>query len=55
MENQHKFHSNKIPKESPQFICLYVILLDSGFRTGKNYCHQKFLEECEYAVKKKDC
>ena len=31
------FHNNKIPKEGSQFICLSVILIDSDFRTGKNY------------------
>ena len=31
------FHNNKILKESSQFICLSVILIDSVFRTGKNY------------------
>ena len=31
------FHNNEIPKEGPEYICLLVILLDSIFRTGKNY------------------
>ena len=31
------FHNNKIPREGSQFICLSVILIDSVFRTGKNY------------------
>ena len=47
------FHDNKIPKEGSQFICLSVILIDSVFRTGKNYYPQVFLEECKYAVKEK--
>ena len=47
------FHNNKIPKGSSQYICLSVILLDSGFRTGKNYSPQVFLEECKYVVKEK--
>ena len=47
------FHNNKIPKEGSQFICLSVILIDSGFRTGKNYYSQAFLKECKYAVKEK--
>ena len=29
------FHSNKMPKEGSQFICLSVILVNSVFRTGK--------------------
>ena len=41
------FCNNKIPKEGPQCICLSVILLDSVFRTGKNYYPQVFLEECK--------
>ena len=40
------FHNNKIPKEGSQFICLSVILIDSVFRTGRNY-YQMFLEECK--------
>ena len=47
------FHNNKIPKGSSQYICLSVILLHSGFRTGKNYSPQVFLEECKYVVKEK--
>ena len=40
------FYNNKIPKEGPECICLSVILIDSVFRTGKNYYSQGFLEEC---------
>ena len=47
------FHNNKIPKEVCQFICSSVILIDSVFRTGKNYYPQVFLEECKYVVKEK--
>ena len=36
------FHNNKIPKEGSQFIYLCVILIDSVFRTGKNYYPQVF-------------
>ena len=46
-------HNNKIPKEGSQFICLSVILIDSIFRTGKNYYSQVLLEECKYIVKEK--
>ena len=35
------------------FICLSVILIDSVFRTGKNYYSQVFLEESKYVVKEK--
>ena len=47
------FHNNKILKESSQLICLSVILIDSVFRTGKNYYPQVFLEECKYVAKEK--
>ena len=47
------FHNEKISKESPQFICLSVTLIDSGFRSAKNYYPQVFLEECKYAVEEK--
>ena len=30
-----------------------MILIDSVFRTGKNYYLQVFLEECKYVVKEK--
>ena len=38
------FHNNKIPKEASQFICLSVTLIDSVFRTDKNYYLQAFLK-----------
>ena len=47
------FHNNKIlkiPKEASQFICLSVTLIDSVFRTAKNYHPQVFVEECKYVV-----
>ena len=36
------FHDNKIAKGGFQFICLLVILIDSFFRTDKNYYPQVF-------------
>ena len=42
-----------MPKEGSHFICLSMILIDSVFRTGKNYYPQLFLEECKYVVKEK--
>ena len=47
------FHNNKIPKEDSQYICLSIILLDSVFRTGKNYYPQVFLQERKYGIKEK--
>ena len=39
------FPADKVWKEGSQCICLSVVLIDSVFRTGKNYCIQVFLEE----------
>ena len=47
------FHNTKIPKEGSQFICLSVTLVDSVFRTGKNYYPQVFLKEFKDVVKEK--
>ena len=47
------FHNNKTSEEGSQFIYLSVILIDTVFRTGKNYYPQLFLEECKYVVKEK--
>ena len=51
--SQNEVSQNKIPKESSQFICLSLILIDSVFKTGKNYYPEVFLEECKYVVKEK--
>ena len=48
------FHNNKIPREGSQFVCWSVILIDSLFRAGKNYCSQVFLEERKYVLKEKN-
>ena len=45
------FHNNKIPNKGCQCICLLVILIDSVFRTDKNYYPEVFLEECKHVVK----
>ena len=42
-----------MPKEGCQFICLTNNLIDSVFRTGKNYYPQVFSEKCKYVVKEK--
>ena len=47
------FQGDKVPKKGSRYICLSVILIDSVFRTGKNYYPQVFLEECKYVVKVK--
>ena len=47
------FQNNKIPKEGSQFICLWVILIDSVFKAVKNYYPQVFLKECKYVVNEK--
>ena len=52
-KSTQNFRNNKIPKEGSQFICLSVILIDSEFKTGKNYYPQVFLEECKQVIKEK--
>ena len=44
-------HSGKILKKGSQCIFLSVTLINSVFRTGKNYHSQVLLEECKYNVK----
>ena len=39
------FYEDKIPKESSQCNCLSAILIDSVYKTGKNYHPQVYLEE----------
>ena len=45
------FHSNKMPKESSEFLCLSVILLHSVYIKDNKYYRQVFLEECKYIIK----
>ena len=47
------FRNNKILKEGSQFIFLSENLIDSVFRTGKNYYLQVFLEDFKYVVDEK--
>ena len=47
------FPGDKVWKEGPQCICLSVVLVDSVFKTGKNYSIQVFLEEFKWISKKK--
>ena len=47
------FHSIKVKKEGAQYISLSVILINSVFRTDKNYYPHMFLEECKYVIKEK--
>ena len=49
-----KSHGDKKLKEGCQCICLSVILIDSVFRTGRNYFPQVILEECKHFVKEKE-
>ena len=46
-------HNNKIPKEGSKFNCLSVTLINSVFKTGKNFYPKVLLEECKYVVKEK--
>ena len=43
----------KFQKKVLSLFCLSVILINSVFRTGKNYDPQVFLEECKYVFKEK--
>ena len=52
-KNNRNFCNNKILKEDSKFICLSFFLIDSVFRTGKNYYPPVFLEECKCGVKEK--
>ena len=42
-----------MPEEHSQCICLSLILIDSVYRTDKNYYLQVFVEECKYVLKEK--
>ena len=42
-----------IIKHQKKILNLSVVLIDSVFRTGKNFDPQVFLEECKYVVKGK--
>ena len=44
-------HDERIPKESSHCICLFLILIDSVFKIGKNCYLQLMLEEFKYMVK----
>ena len=47
------FHDDEVPKEDSQYICVSVILVDSVFRTDKNYYPHVFLEKFKYVSKEK--
>ena len=53
MYRRENCHNHKITKQDSQFVCLLVILINSVFRTDKNYYPQIFLEECKCVTKKK--
>ena len=48
------FPSDKIPKEGSQCICLSIILINSVFKTGKNYYPQVFQKNVNMLLNKKD-
>ena len=54
MKKKSTFHDDKVPNEGSQYICLSVVLIDSIFRTRKNYYPQVLLEECKYIVKEEN-
>ena len=45
------FHSNKMLKESSEFLCLSVILLYSVYIKDNKHYPQVLLEECKYIIK----
>lgn len=40
-------------REGSHCICLSLILMDSDFKTGKNYYQEMCLEECKLIFKEK--
>lgn len=42
-----------MPKESPNYICVVVMLIDFVFKKYENYCPQVFLKERKYNGKEK--
>ena len=47
------FQGKKVPKENSLYKSLSIIVLDSVIRINKKYYSQTFLEECKYAIRKK--
>ena len=48
------FRSNELTRESSESICLSVILIDSVFKSGRNYYRQLLFEESKFGIKKKE-
>ena len=48
------FYGNKIAEDGVCCPCLSLILLNSFVKVGKKYYPQILLEQCKYAVKKKN-
>ena len=48
------FYGNRIPEDNEYCTFLFVILLDSVVKIDNDYYQKIFLEECKYAVKKKN-
>ena len=46
--------NGKVTKKGFKCICLSAIVIDSVFKSGKNYYSQKFLAECKYKTKEKE-
>ena len=49
-----KNNSVKPAKEGSKCICLSAIVIDSIFKSGKNYHPQTFLEEIKHKIKVKE-
>ena len=46
------FQGKKIPKETPLYMCLSLLMLDSVIRVNKEYYPQTLLQECKYEIQK---
>ena len=46
------FQGKTIPKENESYKRFLLIMLDSVLRVSKKYCHEVFLEESKYEIKK---
>ena len=48
------YYGHKMPKENERYTFLSAILLDSVIDEEKKYYSKIFLEQCKYAMKKKN-
>ena len=46
------FWDDEIPKRNVHYTCIALINIDSVMKMDKQNCHQVYLEECKYKIKK---